>query len=128
MANTASFNGSDIINSTSFIAFGCQHGVMDYQECKDSNGQAYTMLVFTEPATDKETYVSISSKIADKVDDDFIAKNVENLQVVELSVDDALRAEREANGRQAESYMLCMKGQGTRKRSVVDFRALAGLK
>ena len=128
MTNTKSFNGAEIIDSCSLLAFGCQHGELSTQACKDAAGNSYLMLVFTEPATGKDTYVSISEKIADKVNDQYLINNIDNLQVVQLSVDEAVAAERAANNRQAESFMLCTKGQGTRKKVALDFRALAGLR
>ena len=122
---------NDIINNWSLVAFGVDHGTAYVAPMKNkSTGEEYQSLVFDNGTT--KTFVSISENLGD-IDEDYLCNNYEDLQVIELQPDkDVLKARREKAKRgeqvQMESYMLCMRGQGTWKKVALDFKALAGMK
>ena len=127
MQNNNSFNGSAIINSWSFLAFGLSHGNLNIAPCKDSNGKPYNMLAFEQPATGYITWVSFSDKVRGMTAED-ICREFENLQVIELEPTQEVLEARKAAGRQLQSYMLCRKGEGGFQKVNINFEALAGLK
>ena len=124
----------------SFTAFIHSYGIPETQ--LTSTGK--TCLVFTNPKTDRETFVSISDKLSINQDnaDDVINERFAELQVVQTEVPADILAERQErekarlaalqagertykwNGKdveasrpvQMESYVLCRKGEGTRKK------------
>jgi hypothetical protein len=117
-------NGFQAISHMSFTAFCYSHGVPSTQKTKAGK----TCMVFTDPKTDKDTYVSISEKlgITQENAEEFINDNFENLQVVQTEVPNDVMEEREARAEagedvQFESYVLCRKGEGTRKKLNLAF-------
>lgn len=121
MANN---NGFQAISHMSFTAFCYSHGVPSTQKTKSGK----TCLVFTDPTTDAETYVSISEKLNITQDnaEDFLNKNFEGLQIVQTEVPEDVMRDRLARAEageatQMESYVLCRKGEGTRKKLNLAF-------
>jgi len=122
MANT---NGLNVLNSWSFIGFGMSHG--DVATQPTANGGK--CLVFTDPISNKDTYVSISHKLPEDLTREYLIENARNLQVIETQPDAeslARRNERAAQGlpTQMESYVLCPKSEGTRKSLAIDWNSL----
>lgn len=108
----------------SFTAFCFSHGVPSTQKTKSGK----TCLVFTDPRTDAETYVSISEKLGLNQDnaEEFLNNNFESLQVVQTEVPAEVMQERLKRAEtgeptQMESYVLCKKGEGTRKKLNLAF-------
>ena len=121
MANN---NGFQAISHMSFTAFCYSHGVPSTQKTKSGK----TCLVFTDPTTDKDTYVSISEKLGltSENAEDFLNENFEGLQIVQTEVPEEVMKERLARAEageatQMESYVLCRKGEGTRKKLNLSF-------
>ena len=112
----------NVLNAWSFVQFGCEHGNVSTQETE--NGSC---LVFTDPATNVDTYVSISHKLP-TIDESYLAANYSNLQVIETAPDAATLAKRQARAAQGlptqmRSFVLCPKGESKRKALSFDFRA-----
>ena len=129
----------------SFTAFIHSHGIPETQ----LTASGKTCLVFTNPKNDKETFFSISEKlgITQENADDVINEKFADLQVCETEVPEDILAERQAREEarlaaleagkrtyewggksceaskpvQMESYVLCPKGQGTRKKLNLAF-------
>lgn len=85
-------------------------------------------MVFTDPRTDKDTYVSVSEKlgITQENAEEYLNENFEGLQVVQTEVPEDIMAERLARQEagedvQLESYVLCRKGEGTRRKLNLSF-------
>ena len=120
-----------ILNNWSLVMFGAEHGNAYVAPMKNkTTGEEYTSVVFDNGAT--KTFVSISENLGD-IDEDYLVNNYEDLQVIELQPDPEVikaRKAKKARGEavQMESYMLCMRGEGTWKRVALDFKALAGMK
>ena len=117
---------NNIRQSWSLLAFGLTHGELSTQLCKKGTPDEYTCCVFTDPYG-KDTYVNFSSNLGELSEEE-IAARWNELQVCELEPDAETAARRAELGRQAESYVLCKKGEGTRKKVALDFAALAGLR
>lgn len=117
-------NGFQAISHLSFTAFAYSHGIPSTQKTKSGK----TCLVFTDPRTDAETYVSISEKLNITQDnaEDFLNENFEDLQVVQTEVPEDVMKDRLARAEagkatQMESYVLCRKGEGTRRKLNLSF-------
>ena len=130
---SAATNVNNIIDSWSFLAFGCSHGDLSIQECKTPDGKGtFNALVFTNPATDVDTMVGISRNLGDvNITEDWLMDNYDSLQVVEVQPDMETinrRKARLAAGKkcQMKSYILCRKGESPKRRKIAfDFSALA---
>ena len=130
---SAATNVNNIIDSWSFLAFGCSHGDLSIQECKTPDGKdTFNALVFTNPATDVDTMVGISRNLGDvNITEEWLMANYDSLQVVQVKPDEetiARRKARLASGKacQLESYILCRKGESPKRRKIAfDFSALA---
>ena len=108
MANQPVRNG--IKNSWSLIAFAKAHGKPQLATFKQGTEDEFKGLAFTDP-NDKNNvcFVSFSSNLGEKTAKEIVDMK-DQLQVCELNVDAETAARRAANGRQAESYCLCMVG------------------
>lgn len=117
-------NGFQAISHMSFTAFAYSHGIPSTQKTKSGK----TCLVFTNPTNDEDTYVSISEKlgITPENAEAFLNENYESLQIVQTAVPEDVAEERKARAEageatQMESYVLCRKGEGTRKKLNLSF-------
>lgn len=109
MANQPQMNG--IKNSWSLLAFAKAHGKMKLAEFTNGEtGESYKGAAFINPEDNSTCFVSFSSKLGELSASE-IASKKDELQVCELNVAPDVAARRAANGRQAESYCLCMVGQ-----------------
>lgn len=129
---SAATNVNNILNSWSFLAFGCSHGDLSIQECKGPDGSTFNALVFTNPMNDEDTLVGISRNLGDvNITEDWLMANYDSLQVVEVQPDMETinrRKARLAAGKkcQMESYILCRKGESPKRRKIAfDFASLA---
>lgn len=117
-------NGFQAISHMSFTAFAHSHGIPSTQKTKAGK----TCLVFTNSTNDEDTYVSISEKlgITPENAEAFLNENYESLQIVQTAVPEEVAEERKARAEageatQMESYVLCRKGEGTRKKLNLAF-------
>lgn len=115
-------NTLTVLDSWSFIQFGMERGLPSIQETETGE-----CMVFTNPKTNKDTYVSISSKLP-AITDDYLNANFNNLQIIQTQPDAATLAKRQARAAQGlptqmESYVLCPKGESKRHALSFDFRA-----
>ena len=143
--NAATVENSNFIveDRYTFLQFCSEKGDPATQPTKSGK----TCLVFTNPLTNEDTYVSISSKILEdenvgQIDLDFLNKEYAGLEVLKtptpadvLESRKALQEEYLLEAQklgtkprkvQMESYVLCRKGQGTRKTLNFDWRRLLG--
>ena len=112
------------IRTFTFLGFVSSFGEPSLQKTKAGKD----CLVFTNPISGEDTYVSISNKLPE-VTEDYLMAEMGNLQICETQPDEetqARRAERAANGEptQMESYVLCRKGEGTRRKLNINWRSL----
>lgn len=108
MANQPTMNG--IKNSWSLVAFAKAHGKPQLATFKRGTADEFKGLAFTDPTDSNNVcFVSFSSKMGEKTAAE-IAAQKDQLQVVELNVAPEVAARRAEEGRQAESYCLCMVG------------------
>ena len=109
MANQPTMNG--IKNSWSLMAFAKAHGKMKLAEFTNGEtGETYKGAAFVNPETNATCFVNFSSKMGELSAAEIAAKK-DVLQVCELNVAPDVAERRAANGRQPESYCLCMVGQ-----------------
>lgn len=100
-----------IKNSWSLINFARIHGQMKLADfTNQETGETYKGAAFVNPETNATCFVNFSSKMGEMSAAE-IAAHKDELQVCELNVAPDVAARRAANGRQAESYCLCMVGQ-----------------
>lgn len=100
-----------IKNSWSLLSFARSHGKMHLADFTNGKtGDTYKGIAFINPETNSTCFVNFSSKTGPMSGSEILA-NKDNLQVCELNVADDVLAARKADGRQLESYCLCMKGQ-----------------
>lgn len=93
------------------MAFAKAHGKMKLAEFTNGEtGETYKGAAFVNPETNATCFVNFSSKMGELSAAEIIAKKDE-LQVCELNVAPDVAKRRAANGRQPESYCLCMVGQ-----------------
>lgn len=97
MANTKSYNGAEIVDSYSLLAFARSHGNPKFcpQQVNKETGEIFDSLAFINKTTDEVTFVSISSKLG-TMSSKKVAEMKDDLQVVEFD---------------SGNFMLCKKGQ-----------------
>ena len=100
-----------IKNSWTLMGFARAHGKMKLAEFTNQDtGEVYKGCAFVNPETNATCFVSFSSKLGELSAEEIVAQK-DKLQVCELNVAPDVAERRAANGRQAESYCLCMVGQ-----------------
>lgn len=127
------------LNSWSFTSFTSSRGIPNVQQVKTANGSRMA-LVFEHPITGDETYVSISNKLIENFGtkeqaEEYLDAHYLDLQVCQTEPDAdtmarrkerALERAKEGKKTQLESFVLCPKGEGTRKRLNLAFLANLG--
>lgn len=99
-----------IKNSWSLLGFAASHGKPSLATFKKGTEDEFKGVAFTNPEDGAVTFVSFSSNLGELSAQEVAARKSE-LQVCELNVSPELAAKRAEEGRQIESYTLCMVGQ-----------------